>query len=205
LLAAASVVFPDPFVSKIKETEIKYYTLAGFALLFAGLLYFILDLRSRFGFLSWDPVRKNIGTRLLDLLPELTPEQANYLGAERRIMDVFYRLIDSDNTLKVKMGLVMFNGLVVTSCHDLVAVGILGTMAHAAALIITRDEAHAWWCLGLFVGVFVAYGFARRAMARHRELSDDQIEFIADHQRNKLREFAKEALQGMPPNGPAGS
>jgi|TARA_R100000501_G_C2623166_1_gene116314 hypothetical protein len=104
---------------------------------------------------------------------------------QKKIMDIFYRQIDNDPTLKAKSEIIMSNGLIWTSLADLSVLSII----YAAFSILS-------YIVGLFQSdiLFIQYAglaivsllFQMVVTGRHIRLSDDQLEYMADYRSDEI-------------------
>jgi hypothetical protein len=213
VLLAISLVTPDPgFIKAVNGADVGGLGLAGISVIATGALYLILDARTRLTSFSWIGIRRNIEDRLLALLRTRRPvsaEEEQHLRGQRRLLEAFYRLLDGDESLKVKQHSVRLNGLLVTSVADVSALSLVGLAIHGALAPIRGGWSDALWVGGLGLLRLVSERFLLpRTLGRHRTISDEQLDFIATYYPDQLREYAGLALRSMShsdaPEGGAG-
>lgn len=152
--------------------------LATLLCLLVGWPYSVLNVRSWFLRDFWVTIDKNICASLLAtarLRMSVSDAQADYLRQDRRLMDVFYRIIDSDENLTQKTKGIYFNGYLTTLGVDVVTVGLLAIIAHAMSAIFVDARAHLVWCVISGVIVLLAYLLFRQSIRRHQMLSNEQL------------------------------
>jgi hypothetical protein len=165
-------------------------------------LYFLGDARSRLSpSLSWQRVTDNIDTKLLlsvEAARPLTDSERNWLHAERRLLNIFYSILDSNESLKVKQNLVRFNSVIVTSIADVGIFCGVTALVRAIAFLIAGNELHLFWFAGLAFAWFLCEVWLIPLALTHQiELSNEQLEVISNHNAKLLRERVDEALLGM--------
>src|SRR5262249_80826 len=155
---------------------------------------------SMLGF-SWAEIRSNIENRLLRTLVRgmrITQHERDFLLDQRRLLDIFYRIIDNDESLKSRQNGVRFNGLLVTSIADGSVVGFLAYIFHTLLMFFTDSYSHLLWSY-LFVAVWLlsTYVLLPLALNRHLELSNEQLDYIDTHRSTEVRAFSREAMQQL--------
>jgi hypothetical protein len=202
-LVLLSVARPDLNILRVLSSAdpLKEGTVGFVAALTLGGLYRILDVRAKLLGDFWRTINDNIKSRLLLALPVTERPGGNdvaALRAGRALMDVFYGILDNDETLKSRMAGVYFNGLLVTSSADLSVASAVGALAHAMLAILGRPN-HLTWAVMLVVTFFFGRKVLMpRAIAKHRELSNEQLDFIGAHCSGRLRELVGEAVSRLP-------
>jgi hypothetical protein len=201
VLAAVTVLAPDSNpIERFKDLEFELKGAWGGAIVVAGVLYHVFGLREHIGGLDWAEVRNNIQQRLLDITKvALSPQQADYLRSDRKLLDVFYLLVDGHASQAVRQARVRFNGLLVSSVCDCAAVAVVAAALHLLLGYIRHHGHHLMWAL-LMGLIFFACRFIiePRVMAKHMELSNEQIGFIATFQRADLDDAIRAALARPP-------
>lgn len=104
----------------------------------------------------------------------------------KKIMNVFYRQIDNDASLKARSEDIMFNGAIWTTLADLVSLSSL----FSVGLLIS-------WLADALDSLEISLGFAVLAIGcailqylatqKHIQMSNGQLEYIADHKREEVR------------------
>lgn len=211
LVASISFVYPtiakDDLVSLATLKELGVVT--GAVVVF-GTLYVALDVRRWFMPNQWQIVRENIDKRLLTCFErqrtrKTTEEEQSFLRSRRRLLEIFYKVADADETLKAKMSGVYFNGLLVSSLVDASVVACVAAAVHLAIGSVRSDSAHMTWFACLAGASLLCYVLARRLVDKtHLGLSNEQLDVIDDHHAKKICELCEQVLQNMPvPSKPA--
>jgi hypothetical protein len=160
-------------------------SITGLAVIVFGGLYELLNIRYRFGF-SWDGIQHNIINRLLEIYRsrfQLSSGQEAFLRAKRRLLDIFYSILDNDESLKSRQEGVRLNGLLVTSCVDLGIISVLGWVLHILLLFASGEIAHLYWATAMFIlGLLSTFVLIPIALNKHEKLSNEQIDFIQTRQ-----------------------
>jgi hypothetical protein len=167
------------------------WTLAGVGMVISyglGTIYNLYCLRKVFNWRSHERITDNIKQRLLKIgrtLP-VTRERAEEILKTRSLMDIFYKLVDSDNTLKERAKLVRENGFAWGSIADVV---VLGTVFAALYLPWWLATAYSpFLIMSLICGVAAIVGRAFLhpwAEKRHIRLGNEQLDFIELHLRQE--------------------
>lgn len=150
-------------------------------------------------------VQANIKARLLEVHAEdpYVIERRDALLRGRSLLEVFYKFVDSDASLREKAKGVRANGLALSSAADL---QVISFAAFVPFLVISALDwfgglrwgymAYGGWRISTFAILAAAagvFGFIARTLLpsfekRHLELSNEQLDFIALHLKSQLRD-----------------
>ena len=177
--------------------------------LLLGYPYRAFDVRRLFLRDFWETVNRNIEDQLLAIARRrlvISLDQETYLRDDRRLMDVFYRSVDNDESLKAKVAGIYFNGYLTTLGVDIVTVSGLAAIAHGIAWIMVGGSLHITWtliCLSLMPLAWVTF---RQSIKRHLALSNEQLRYIGNFNADKVCKSVEAVLRNMPsesarPNG----
>ena len=152
-----------------------------------GALYYILDGRQ----LAWrsflTKIQDNIKDRLLDECGGLSATEREELRKGRTLMNQFYLFVDRDPSLIEKAKRVRFNGIFLSSLADCSTIGGIGCVVYLVANLVTHRVD--WLAIAVVLGVLFAVSqwvLLPVVTRKHLELSDDQLEFIAQHHGEEL-------------------
>ncbi len=201
--ALLAFVFEPILDSAARLTELGFpdADLLGYPIqvVFFGFLYHILNVRWR---LVWKgpmgEVNDHIKSKLLRSskgVEELSTHEAE-LKSGRGLMNIYYRIIDNDETLKEKATRVRFNGLIWSSVADVEIVGLLAGYSYFIGYWAggdSRDLLVAAVCL--FVSVSAEFALPH-VVRRHQAIADEQLEIIHQHHRQDLRAQVKTLIEG---------
>ncbi len=146
-----------------------------------GALYRIFKIRRPALWRSLRRIDGNIKDRLLTpcLSDTVVSAAAAKLLSGRTLMDVFYKFVDRDPTLREKAKRVRFNGLLWTSVADVATIGALGAIAYLITFAFTDYFHHVALALALGLIALVAYFLLMPLVTRHHiALSNEQLDFI---------------------------
>lgn len=154
-----------------------------------GAVYNLYCLRAVFNGRSHSRITTNIKKRLLEMgrTTPLTDLRRDELLRGNQLMDVFYALIDSNDSLKERAKLVRDNGLIWSSIADVTVLGTVFTALYLPLWFIT-GYMQFLLCSGtsavlaLMAGVFLH----PRAERKHIQLGNDQLDFIYTQMRNEV-------------------
>ena len=179
------------------EKGLKSGTALAIAVVLVGCVYRILRLNKRLLRPSLVMVDNNIKNRLLAMsLPgSITEHDASRLRASKALLDIFYKIVDSDPSLKVRVGLVYENGAKLTSVIDGALIGMIGATAHLLAMLVTNDVVYfrwfVWWSLVFLVCWLILLPLVE---GTHLKLSNDQLRPIAANYEKEVREGIQKHL-----------
>src|SRR5262249_25493688 len=133
----------------------------------------------------WGEIRMHIQDRLIATYRHqklLTPEQEVLLRGGRHLLDnLFYYLIDNDQSLQSRQRSVYANGLWVTSTLDLSIICFAGYFFHVVLFFVRRSDAHMMWAtMCITVSTFSYAVLLPSTLGRHKQLSDLQLDYIDD-------------------------
>ncbi len=144
-------------------------------------LYYIINPRK---FFIKDSLRKfhdNIKTKLLspfsddDRITRSTDE----LMKGRKLILIFYKLIDNDESLKKKAKNIYFNGLIWTAVADIMAVSSIAIGFYIIRFFFLQRDHFLFFSLGLAVLHLIASRILMPIVTkRHIELMDEQLDHI---------------------------
>jgi hypothetical protein len=154
-----------------------------------GTLYYTLRLRkpvwNRFLGQIDDHIKTSL-LRLCDEDPVISAGQVQ-LRQGKGLLDVFWRVVDSDESLLERAKRVRFNGLVATSFADVVTVGTVAVVAYVAAFGITQRFTYLLTAGIGAVLVLVAYFVLLPLVTRHHiELTEDQLRLLQRYYRQQV-------------------
>ena len=138
------------------ESAFKSGTAISIACVIVGCVYGLLRARDPLMRPMWDEVDQNIAAKMLSIPRQgsFTLAEETRLKSSRAIMDVFYSIVDKDETLKIRRDRVYENGAKVTSIADGALIGILGFVSHLIFVIATGDQRYLYW-MYVWAGVFL--------------------------------------------------
>jgi hypothetical protein len=146
-----------------------------------GAIYNLFCLRAVFNGRSHARIGANIKSRLLSIgrTQPLTDARREELLRGKELMDVFYALVDSQESLKVRAKMVMENGIVWSSIADFVVLGIMFAALYFPLSFIVDYRPFLDWAIVATAAALVA-GFVLHPLAerKHIRLGNDQLDFI---------------------------
>jgi hypothetical protein len=175
----------------IESLDFAYVTV--FSLL-AGAVYYQINLQCLAMYPSHLLINKNILKRLIAIYGKrITPSQKTYLTSNQRYLHVFYRLIDSDESLKKKSYNVYFNGIFWTSSIDLFIVCMIFWLLYRFVFPQVTDAS-------LFSDVFLTLAVLSiilhvLSVRKHISLSNDQLSYIESFKREEVMTDFSQILQ----------
>lgn len=184
------------------ETGLKTGTSIFIAVVIIGCVYRIVKINGPLLKPHLEKVNDNIKDQLLALmLPgTVSPDEEQQLRSSRALMDVFYKLVDKDPTLKVRAGRVYENGAKLTSVIDAALIGLLGSLTHLVEMIARSNGIYfRWWLTWSLIFLVCWIILLPLVVETHIELSNEQLGFIAAHYAPEVRTDVERQLQTVRP------
>ena len=175
----------------VESLDFAYVTI--FSLL-AGAIYYQVNLQGLVIYPSRHFVNANILNKLISIYgKDLTAQQEAHLKSDQRYMHIFYRLVDSDESLKKKSYNVYFNGVFWTSSIDLFIVCIVFGFLYGCVFwqvtdaSLFRDVVLTLATLSIILHVL--------CVRKHIALSNNQLSFIETFKSQEVITNFNEILQ----------
>lgn len=171
------------------------------AVLLIAFFYDVLRLRNLSNALPLFRVNAGIMDRLKE--PFLEDDERISTITWKRFKDVFYPIIDNDETLKVRSENIRFNGVLWSSAADLRAIAAVGFLVVFAFYIANQmdlyggfDRAEIEFSGLIFLIVFViSFPISWVLTNKHRALVLDQCDYMLLHKRSELEEGLKDIVR----------
>jgi hypothetical protein len=177
----------------ITELAAKYHwpDLLGYpaSIIVFGVFYDVLDLRR----LAFERPLAKINLNIEDSLlaccsssPDVVAA-SSYLRQERRLMNVFYAVVDNDKSLTEKSKRVRANGFIWSSLADLQVLGAIGAVVYLVGAAISRSGVYLVTSLCLIALVILTrLVFMPMTTKKHLRLSTEQLEMIEQQHRQEV-------------------
>lgn len=164
------------------------FNLPAFLILLA---YYVSPLRRLVNSGHHARIVENIRSRIVSIanLPNDKEKQ------HRKAMDVFWRQIDTDETLKARSEIIMTNGFIWTSLADLSVLSI-GFSILLFALVFYAGGPAVPLFFGTAIISIVSLLLQRSVTKRHITLSEDQLDYIAVFRRCNVTSDMRTILNG---------
>lgn len=163
-----------------------------------GAIYYVTDIRFLVTNYTHKRIDLNIKNHIVNLYNgNLTNTQRQYLFQNNRLKQIFYKIVDNDQSLSVKKNNVYFNGLLWTTFADIFIITLFGAIV---ILICTFFGDHQKselrvFCFTLLLISIISLLFHVLAFFKHVKLSNDQIEFIETNHINTVKENIEKTLR----------
>lgn len=184
-------------IFEFKLIDYSYITIIALVI---GTLYYLLEPRHLVTNLSQKRIDLNIKNHMIKLYnSDLSNEERQFLFQKNRLKDIFYRIVDNDESLRKKSSLVYFNGLIWTSTADFFLLSGLSSIFFLFTILIYKEYTYELliWAIILIYFCFIGLFLHVLSYLRHIKLSNDQIEYIETHHINKVNEHTNNVLQQM--------
>lgn len=162
-----------------------------------GGLYYIINLRKFFIKDSLSKFHNNIKTKLLSPFSDddRIASATNKLMKGRKLIIIFYKLIDNDESLKKKARNIYFNGLIWTTVADIMAVSFVAIGFYIIRFFFLQRDHFLFFALGLgFLHLFASRILMPIVTKMHIELIDKQLDHIEVNSKEYLHKELKKLL-----------
>lgn len=163
-----------------------------------GTMYYTLDVRWHVWQLFNTQIQENIKDKILNIskLTLLSSQWFN-LKKDKALMNIFYSFVDNDESLKQKSKVVMFNGLIWSSFIDLSILSCLAALSYSILSIFTSKSHYIILADLLFCLSFLSLICTSLLTRRHKTLSNEQLDIIAQTKKNEVEQKIKEAIDNL--------
>lgn len=160
-----------------------------------GAIYYQINIQYFVIEFSRHRINKNIFDKLVKIYgKDLNESQKNFI--ETKYMHVFYKIIDSEESLKRKTNNVYFNGIFWTSSADLFLFSMFFGLIYWCFFERVNDSKLISFLF--FLMAVLSFTLHFLSARKHIQLSNDQLGFIDVHNREKVKEYFDNILQQMP-------
>jgi hypothetical protein len=153
-----------------------------------GALYHILNLRRYF----FAPAIGDINDQLIRTLlepfsnhPIVGPAFTKLKGG-RKMMNIFYNIVDNDKSLTERAKHVYLNGLLLSSLADVRAITFLLLPFYFGSLVFSKQPVFWWYIGGAIVVHMICAPLIRMVTNTHIELGGQQTDFILQIKKAEL-------------------
>jgi hypothetical protein len=196
LIVFTALLLPNLDTKTLKSVLDLQNILFAVLIPFFGVIYHV----SRLRFIIWKPhllkVDKNLKNQLLEpFKTNVTPQGRERILKGNTLIQMFYDIVDSTESLSDKSKGVRFNGIIWTSVADIVVLGILCYLAFFAFDLFYNRLHYRYFgftSLGLSGLCYLILPSITRA---HIGRSNDQVEALLVNHKNKLRQKIKDYLE----------
>ena len=132
-------------------------------------------------------VRSNIDSRLWAIARGALPQPQGWTN--REAMQVFYNLIDNDESLKTKTKNIYANGFLWTTAADLRFIGFCSLLIHLGYLLAMPNNLSVLGGIVLnLVALVLSYIMSETTTKKHISLGNEQLDYIRVNLKVKLEE-----------------
>jgi len=154
------------------------------ALIFAS-IYDITGIRLHSNEKFHSRIKSNIEDRLWSIAR--SPAARPSAWTDRVARDVFYKLVDNDNSLTARSEIIYFNGFLWTTSADLRAVSLMIFMLSLGMLLAAPSNNTVLTALVINAAAFALSFLISEALTRrHISLGDEQLDYIETHLKSEL-------------------
>lgn len=168
-----------------------------------GAVYHLSHIRYNFNGKALDKIDSNIKLSLLEPFKNDREifDQSTRLKKGRTLMDIFYHIVDHDESLTAKAKNVRFNGIFLSSTADLIPISFFGIVINFIAYEIWKSDYHIV-VIFVWLGICIlGYFLLPKVTERHIELSNEQLGSIKTNHSKELKEKIGEAIKLLQNNG----
>lgn len=179
-----------PFLALNSDLKRLAYSLP---VLLLGVVYYILEFRIQANKKYFDKVSENIRINLLRIAG-FPDDQRRYTW--QRLRGIFYGIVDTDPSLKIKSELAYSNGYIWTTVADVRALSavfaIASVMVFALTFVASGSLRPLWSILFFAILYLVTFPASAALTRRHTDIGDEQIEIIEHKHLAELRKLLGE-------------
>jgi hypothetical protein len=186
----------------VKSSFIQYQSLIIAFLLqieiVLGVFYHILDFRGKHWRKDLDIIHTHIKRRIIEILsrePGFDTKRAENVS-DKKYLNVHYKLIDKDESLKFKGQLVFLNGVIFTSLIDLRVILLPLSAVYFLLFLFRNLIVYPITAMVFLIIVLLVWPLRRLVRKRHLKLIDDQIDFYNQYYHEELLELVKSSSNG---------
>ncbi|MCB0700741.1 MAG: hypothetical protein H6551_05360 [Chitinophagales bacterium] len=182
---------------EIDEIKLGDYNWALVVALVFGGLYHMLNVRHLITNRSYKQIDLNIKNSLLKIYDgQLSDDERKKLIQNNSIKNIFYKIIDNDESLKKKSQQVYFNGLFWTSTADAFIISIISSLIYFISAFVFHDLKTVFisWSSILLLLTGISYFLHLLSINSHIKLSNDQLSYIEQHYAGQVNQYINELL-----------
>ena len=157
---------------------------------FFGAILYSFNVRSKFHTTFVNEIEVNIKTQMLEIFKKdkEVASKTNYLREGKKLIQIFYHFVDSNNSLSIKAKSVYLNGFFWSTAVD-IAVFTRITAILYLLLLVARNNVIYFWFFVCSIILFYSSTIILMPLLteNHINLSNDQIDFIRTNLRTELR------------------
>lgn len=164
-----------------------------------GSFYYALDIR----YVLLKPFHLKIVSNIYEKLISVKANDISYskvqeLKVNRTLMNIFYFIIDNDNSLKEKAMSVRMNGIFWTSSIDIVIIAFFTSIyAFIKWLLFYKSNYIIYLGIISFLLSVLFYGIANFITYRHIKLSNEQLDYILTIKKDELIKQLEQASSSV--------
>jgi hypothetical protein len=176
-------VFTEGWSLKIPDQLSDFYSF--FPMFVIGVLYYILPLRNQSNRRYFDQVTGNLRTGLL----EIASAEPSVSNEWPKIRKVFFKIIDSDDSLKVQASRAMFNGFIWTTIADVRALCAFFALASLLIFLFSMNKGALGATIVFSVSALISLPLSAAVTKRHIDIGNEQLSIIRMSHRKMLKEL----------------
>ncbi len=151
----------------------------------------------------WVDVDFNVKIKLANIAKLDDSDAYKLVCAKKRLMRVFFKLIDSDESLKNSSDKVRVNGLIITSLADIQLFSFLCIIA--LLFKIANTDNAIYWNIGVILfclfGIIISDKLLQKHKLIHIEMGIDQLSELSAHHNKDVVAKIQELLTDIKSNG----
>ena len=180
-------------IYEIKSLEYSYFIFLSMIL---GSLYYLTDIQHLVTHYSYLKINNNILNKLIEYSEKpLDDKQKDYLKKDKKYLNIFYKIIDKDETLKKKLANVYFNGIFWTSTADSFLLSLVFSIMYLVTCGINKSIIYSKMFLLIAILSLILHVIS---VVRHINLSNEQLRFIKQFHQTELAKDINDVLLKMP-------
>jgi hypothetical protein len=159
-----------------------------------GAIYYQLNIQRIITRPSHYLITKNIYDSLLKIYSQnIDPIEKKNIWKNKIYMDVFYHIIDNDESLKRRSNLVYFNGIFWTSSADIFLISLIYWILYKFNFITSPNYGEL--TKALVIISFLSLFLHVISVVKHIKLSNNQLKYIERYRKSEVDKKFNELLQ----------
>lgn len=164
--------------------------------LIIGSIYYQLNIQHIITKPSHYFITNNIFNKLLKCLTDnISKEAKKKIKKERLYMQIFYKIVDNDETLKIRGEHVRFNGVFWTSSADTFIIGIIFFILYSINILIPSQEVN----MSNFLLIIILLSLLLHIISviNHIRLSNSQLNYIQCHKKDAVNKEFNSKMENL--------
>jgi len=180
------------------QLDFKDFSYPLLAAVCIGTFFYLSDIRFLITNYSHKKIDLNIKNHIIKLYTKpISDKDKQFLFQKNRLKDIFYNIVDNDESLKNKAKNVYFNGLIWTSTADLMIISLFSAIIFLISAFIFKSSKNELieGCFLLIIISLISIALHYLSVLKHINLSNEQIGYIETHKLTQVDSLVSKVLE----------